>query len=121
MRGVRVLRWQLAGERQRGGGAFVVGSDGVESEVRSKIGDMATIWDGEIADMAGGLAKVRRETKILILADSKAAITAVRKAGRTGKARSRHLREVVNTIAEVKEGGGRSQTGVGKGPHGHPR
>ena len=51
---------------------------------------------------------MRREKKVLILADSKAAIAAVRKAGRTRKARSRHLREMVNMIAEVK------------GPHGHP-
>ena len=42
----------------------------------------------------------------LILADSKAAIAAVRKAGRPGKVRSRLLREVVNMIADVKEGGG---------------
>ena len=58
--------------------------------------------------MAGGLAKVRREKKVLILADSRAAIAAVRKADRTGKARSQHLREVVNTIAEVKERGEKS-------------
>ena len=47
---------------------------------------------------------MRREKKVLILADSKVAIAAVRKAGRTGRARSRHLREVVNTIAGVREG-----------------
>ena len=53
--------------------------------------------------MASGLARVRQEKNVLILADSKAAIAAMRKAGRTGKVRSRHLQEVVNTIAEVKE------------------
>ena len=34
-----------------------------------------------------------------------------RKVGGTGKARSRHLREVVNTIAEVKKGGGEVKLG----------
>ena len=36
----------------------------------------------------------------MILADSKAAIAAVRKAGRTGKARSSHLKKVVDEIGE---------------------
>ena len=35
------------------------------------IRNMATVWDGEVAGMAGGLAKVGREKKILILADFK--------------------------------------------------
>ena len=67
------------------------------------------MWDGEVAGMAGGLNQTRlmQEKKTLILADSKAAIAAVRKAGRTGKARSRHLQRTVNMIAEFKEGGGR--------------
>src|SRR5258706_16314354 len=50
--------------------------------------------------MAEGLARTQRERKILILADSKAAIAAVRKAGRTGKARSSHLKKVVDEIGE---------------------
>ena len=64
------------------------------------IGNVATVWDGEIAGMAGGLAKVR-DKKVLILADSKAAIAAVKKAGRTGEARSRHLQRTVNMIVEA--------------------
>lgn len=44
-----------------GGGALVVRSDGVEEEVESRIGGVATVWDVEIAGMAGGLTKVRRE------------------------------------------------------------
>ena len=61
--------------------------------------------------MASGLARERQKKKVLILADSKAAIAAVRKAGRTGRARSRHLQEVVNSIAEIREGGGKSKWG----------
>ena len=70
--------------------------------------------------MAGGLARVRQEKKVIILADSRAAIAAVKKAGRTGKARSRHLQETVNGIAEIEEEGG-GQTRMGESTHGHPR
>ena len=54
---------------------------------------------------------MRREKKVLILEDSKGAIAAVRKAGRTGNARSRHLRVGVNMVVEVKEGGGEVKLG----------
>ena len=43
-----------------GGGAFIVSSRG---EVESGIGNVATVWNSEIAGMAGGLARVRRERK----------------------------------------------------------
>ena len=68
-----------------GGGAFVVRSNGGKEEVESGIGDVATVWDSEVAGMAEGLDRARRggERRILILADSKAAIAAVEKqAGR---------------------------------------
>src|SRR5258706_16434410 len=55
--------------------------------------------------MAEGLARIH-DGKILILADSQAAIAAVKKAGKTGKAKSRHLQKVVNKIAEGREKGG---------------
>ena len=87
-----------------GGGAFVVEKGDREMEVECGIGDVATVWDREVAGMAEGLARLPRDgRKVLILADSKAAIAAVRKAGRTGKARSHHLRKVVNEIAERGE------------------
>ena len=74
-----------------GGGPFIVVSRGAEAELESGIGDVATLWDGAVAGMADGLARVTQEKKALILADSKAAIAAVRKAGRMGRARSRDL------------------------------
>ena len=55
--------------------------------------------------MAEGLARPPRGGRVLILADSRAATATVEKAGRAGKARSRHLQQVVNEIAE-REGGG---------------
>ena len=65
------------------------------------VGDIANVWDGEMNGMAVGLARLPRDAgRVLILADSRAAIEAVKKAGRTGKAESHHLRKVVNEIAE---------------------
>ena len=51
-----------------GGGAFLVrtgggreiNEGGTEGEVGYGIGDVVTVWDGDIAGMAGGLAEVRR-------------------------------------------------------------
>ena len=55
-----------------GGGGFVRGTDGREREVECGIGDVATVWDGEVAGMAGGLSRIRmmREKKVLILGGS---------------------------------------------------
>ena len=80
--------------------------DGVaaEEEPECGIGHVATGWDGEMAGMAEGLARTHGEKKVLILADSKAAIAAVRKAGRTGKARSSHLKKVVDEIGATGQG-----------------
>ena len=36
-----------------GGGALVGKSDGAEEEVECGIGDIATVWDGGVAGMAG--------------------------------------------------------------------
>ena len=52
-----------------------------------------------------GASPSRAGKEVQILADSTTAIAAVRKAGSTGRARFRHLREVVNTIAKVRQGG----------------
>ena len=69
---------------------------------------MAIVWNGEIASIAGGFDRARtmQDVKVLILANSKAAIAAVKKAGKVGRARTRHLQRVVNTIAEVRREGG---------------
>ena len=59
-------------------------------------------------------ARVRRrggKNKVLILADSSAAIAAVKKAGRTVEARSRHLQKIVNEVAEIREEGGEVKIG----------
>ena len=91
-----------------GGGAIVVRADRAEEKVECGVGTVATVWNGEVVlyllpvlnpesydgngevgGMAKGLASLPRDRKkALLLADSKAAIVAVRKAGTTGKARS---------------------------------
>ena len=85
--------------------SYILEQGGGEAEVECAVGEVATVWDGEVAGMAEGLARIQ-DDKIRILADSQAAIAAVRKAGKTGKARSRHLQKVVDKIAEVREKGG---------------
>ena len=46
-----------------GGGAFVVRTEGGEEEVKGGVGSLATVWDGEVAGMVGGLTKVRADRK----------------------------------------------------------
>ena len=88
--------------RNVGGGALVIGKDDGEKDAECGIGDVAIVWDGEVAGMAEGLSQAQ-ESRVLILADSQAAIAAVKRAGRTGKARSQHLQKDVNRIAEMRE------------------
>ena len=64
------------------------------------LGTVATVWDEEVVGMIEGL---RRDQRVVLLADSRAAIVAVGKAGRTGKARSSHLKAVVDVI-EMRQG-----------------
>ena len=40
----------------RGWRCFIVEQGGAEAEVECRIGCVATVWDGEVADMAEGLA-----------------------------------------------------------------
>ena len=64
------------------------------------------MWQRFVAGMASGLAKVRQENKVPHLGRLENSHSS---RAESGKARFRHLQEVVNTIAEVKEGGGRSK------------
>ena len=66
------------------------------------LGEGATVWDGEVAGMAEALEHGPRGRGTLVLADSMAAIQAVKKAGKTGKARSG---ELVRVMKEVRKRG----------------
>jgi len=64
------------------------------------LGKLATVWDGEVSRVREALEDAPSETNVLILSDSQAAIAAVKKAGRTGKARTRDLKIVMEEIRE---------------------
>ena len=64
------------------------------------LGMLATVWDGVVCGVRGALEDAPSESKVLILSDSEAAIAAVRKAGSTGKARTRDLKFVMEGIRE---------------------
>jgi len=83
-------------EGQVGGGWQVEGvGEGMEGA-----GVAAAVWDGEVVGVRGMLKLAPADRKFLVLSDSQAAIAAVRKAGRTGRARAAELKEVVELIRE---------------------
>ena len=49
----------------------------------------------------GGLKEVPDDRKVLILSDSQAVIAAMRKVGRTGRARTAELKEVVQGVGQM--------------------
>ena len=62
---------------------------------------MATVWDGEVAELERGtIAATNRDWKILLLSDSKATIQVIRNAGVSGKARTRALAWLGREIIE---------------------
>jgi len=64
------------------------------------LGKLATVWDGEVCGVRGALEDAPSNANVLILSDSQAAIAAVKKAGRTGKARTNDLKLVLRDIKE---------------------
>jgi len=77
------------------------------------LGKMATVWNGEVAGFRGALTHAPKDRKLLILSDSQAAITAMKQAGRLGKARTSHLRWVVNEIGRRKRELGEDAVSLG--------
>ena len=63
-----------------------------------RVGNTATVWDGEISGMLEAAERFETGERILLLADSKAVISAVKKAGKTGKARTRDLARLMEAI-----------------------
>ncbi|KAF8453564.1 RNase H-domain-containing protein [Kalaharituber pfeilii] len=90
-------------EKGRVGGGFWKWDGGGGEEM----GTGATVWDGEMKGMRKGIEKaVPAPANVVILTDAQAAIAAVKKAGRLGKARTGDLKKVVNEIAERRRKGG---------------
>jgi len=110
-------KWELAinEAREESIGVFTDGSMNEEGRVgggwhveglagsKEGMGRLATVWDGEVVGMRGGIQMVPEDHKILLLSDSQAAIAAVRKAGRTGRARTGELKEVVEEIRKRQQ------------------
>jgi len=104
--------WELAinKAREESIGVFTDGSMNEEGRVggewhveglaggKEGLGRLATVWDGEVVGMRGRIQMVPEDRKVLVLSDSQAAIAAVRKAGKTGRARTGELKEVVEEI-----------------------
>jgi len=72
-------RWHVEGKNQGG----------------ATLGELAIVWDGEVCGVRGALEDAPSNSNILILLDSQAAIVAMKKAGRTGKARTNDLKLVL--------------------------
>ncbi|KAF8461586.1 hypothetical protein BDZ91DRAFT_797845 [Kalaharituber pfeilii] len=58
------------------------------------------MWDVEVSGMRGALEAVDGRAKVLLLADSKAAVSAVKRAVKTGKARTADLVHMAALVAE---------------------
>ena len=80
-----------------GAGWYKEGGKGVGE---ATLGKLATVWDGEVCGVRGALEDAPSKSKVLILSDSQAAVAAVRKAGRRGKATTADLRRVMMDIKE---------------------
>ena len=80
-----------------GGGWYVEGGKKLGGVT---LGKLATVWDGEVCGVRGEFEDAPSESNVLILSDSQAAIAAVKKAGRTGRARTRDLKVVMEGIRE---------------------
>jgi len=80
-----------------GVGWYIEGGKGVGE---ATLGKLAMVWNGEMCGVRQALKYAPSESNVLILSDSQAAIAAVRKAGRTGRARTAGLRRVMMDIKE---------------------
>ena len=64
---------------------------------------MAMVWDREIKAIAEALTVWDKKRNVIILSDLEAAIAVIKKAGKTGKARTGELRKVMRKIEEGKK------------------
>ena len=64
------------------------------------IGDIATVWDGEVAGIGQAL-KMAPKVNILVLSDSTAVLQAIKRAACSGRGPSRDLVEVVDEVGRL--------------------
>ena len=53
-----------------GGGEFIAGIVKQEKEVECGIGDVATVWDGEVAGMTEGIARLPHDGRKVLIHNS---------------------------------------------------
>ena len=78
-----------------GGGWYGEGHTGTV-----RVGDTATVWDGEIAGMLGAAEGFETGEQILL---SKAAISAIKEAGRKEKARTGDFKRLLEVLEGMKD------------------
>ena len=61
------------------------------------VGTIGVVWDGEVAGIRAALRMLPDEDAV-VLSDSTAALASISDAGRTGKARSRDLGDVLDMV-----------------------
>ena len=77
-------------------------SHGGKIQGKKALEKLTMVWDREIVAIAAALSAWDKSKKIIILIDSQAAIAAIKKAEKTGKARTRELRRVMKMIEKGK-------------------
>ena len=78
-------------------------SHGGKIQGKEGLRKLATVWDGEVKAEAEALSAWDKSGRIIILTDSQAAIAAIKKARKTGKARTGELRKVMRKIEEGRK------------------
>lgn len=74
------------------------------------LGQLATVWDEEVAGLRKALEKSPSDWKILLLTDSQA-IAAIREAGKRGKHRTADLGSMVLEVRKRQEALAKAQLG----------
>ena len=81
-----------------GGGWFGQGGAGRASRGTMKVGSTAIVWGGGDSHHVGDIEDFETGERVLLLVDSKSAISAVKQAGRKGGTRTKDLISLVETI-----------------------
>ena len=85
-----------------------------QGELGVRVGKVATVWDGEVSGLERGIeAAGNRDWKIIFFTDSKAAIQAPKKAGTTGKTRTRARARLASEITGRSDLYGSGNTLIG--------
>ena len=88
-------------------------SHGGRIQGKEGLGKLVTVWDGEVKAVAEALSAWDKSGKVIVLSDSQATIAAIKKAGKTGKARTGELRKLMRKIEEGRKAIGHNSVSLG--------